>query len=219
MTSYESQETVGTGKDPREDVRGRVTDIAVSIPDYELAHAILDLSRTARREMKAAGLLDTYAEASPKNASGLLLQHLMPEISRRLNEGADAPLILTREEGRDGPMPSVSGQEMRRLVGVSWEKCKFDKVGADVRRLFDPDHEQGERIFATEVLGAPPEGGNILEIALGRCAPPDMNAISRWRDPFAERVLASSREKGIETLNWSPAMRAAPEIDPDPDPA
>ena len=71
-----------------------VIEIALRITDDELAQAVVDLSRTARRELLGIGLIPSYTEAEVTSYEMLLTQHLMPEIAARLNRGADASAFV-----------------------------------------------------------------------------------------------------------------------------
>lgn len=204
-------------------LRRRVTDIAFRVSDSELAHAVLDLSRTARRELSDCGFADHFTFNPPSGHREILLQNIMPEIARRLNAGSDATLMLTHEEGRSGPMSGVKGQELRRLVGSCWERSGFDHVGQEIREILGSRFASGDKIFATEVLGTDPREGNLLEIALGRCVAPDANLMARWADPFAERIVSAGHDMGLDLdrMTWSPdlctGVRSDSDAKKDPD--
>lgn len=194
-----------------------VIEIALRITDDELAQAVVDLSRTARRELLGIGLIPSYTEAEVTSYEMLLTQHLMPEIAARLNRGADAPLILSRDEVGDGSASRIDGAELRRLTGLCWSRTDFARIGAAVRARFDPDGAKADKVFATEVIGQEPAKGNLLEIALGRAAPPVGPDPAREEDWFAERILHAGRLRGLEPPLpvWTPQMRFGFRPDPE----
>jgi hypothetical protein len=187
----------------------QVIEIALRIADDELAQAIVDLSRTARRELMRIGLTPSYVEAEVSSYEMLLTQHLMPEIASRLSRGGPAPLILSREEMGDGSPARLPDMELRRIIGACWSRTDFSRIGTIVRARFDPDGSQSGRVFASEVIGHEPSNGNIVEIALSRAAPPANPEPTPDTDWFADRILRTGRFRGIETpsLVWTPQMR------------
>jgi len=186
----------------------QVINITLRITDDELAQAIVDLSRTARRELLRIGLTPSYVEAEVSSYEMLLTQHLMPEIAARLSRGAQAPLMLSREELGDGSPSRFSDAELRRVTGACWSRTDYSRIGAVVRARFDPDGEQSGRVFATEVIGQEPCNGNIVEIALSRAAPA-ATAPTRDADWFADRILRAGEFRGLETPLpfWTPDMQ------------
>lgn len=197
----------------------QVIRIALRVPNEELAHAILDLARTARREMTMIGFSPAYVEMPVSGYETMLTQSVMPEIAARLNVSGQAPLIRSREEIGDGRILRVSGPELRRVAGLCWSRSDFARIGAAVRSRFDPDGVKAGQVFATEVIGQEPSNGNILEIALTRCVPPSALSQARNSDWFAERILASGRMRGLEVPvpYWTVLMRM-PMQDPGPAP-
>lgn len=187
----------------------QVIEIALRIGDDELAQAIVDLSRTGRRELLSIGLIPAFTEAEASSYEMILTQHLMPEIAARLNGGAQAPLILSREEVGDGSASRLEAGELRRLTGQCWSRSDFARIGAAVRARFDPDGRNAGKVFATEVIGQEPCNGNLLEIALGRVAAPVVSDPSAAEDWFAERILHAARLRGVErpVPVWTPEMR------------
>jgi hypothetical protein len=186
----------------------QVIDITLRIADDELGQAIVDLSRTARRELLRIGMTPSYVEVEVSSYEMLLTQHLMPEIAARLSRGAQAPLMLSREELGDGSPSRFSDTELRRVTGACWSRTDFARIGAVVRARFDPDGSQSGRVFATEVIGQEPCNGNILEIALSRAAPA-VTAPTRETDWFADRILRAGQFRGVETPLpfWTPHMQ------------
>lgn len=195
----------------------QVIAIALRIADDELAQAVVDLSRTARRELLGIGLIPAYTEAEVTSYEMLLTQHLMPEIAARLNRDATTPLILSREETGDGSVSRLSGAELRRLTGLCWARTDFARIGAAVRARFDPDGLKAEKVFATEVIGREPASGNLLEIALGRVAAPTEAELTREADWFAALILHAGRLRGLEAPSpiWTPEMRFGSRPGPD----
>jgi len=193
----------------------QVIEIALRINDDELAQAVVDLARTARREFLGIGFTSAFTEAQVSGYEMLLTQHLMPEISARLNRNAQTPLILSRDELGDGSTARLEGGELRRLTGLCWSRTDFARIGAVVRTRFDPDEVMTGKVFATEVIGQEPSNGNLLEIALGRVAPPVHQDPTREQDWFAERILRAGRLRGLEkpSLVWSPEMRPALDLE------
>jgi hypothetical protein len=190
----------------------QVIEITLRIADDELAQAIVDLSRTARRELLRIGLTPSYVEAEVSSYEMLLTQHLMPEVASRLSRGGQAPLMLSREEMGDGSPSRLSDADLRRITGACWSRTDFSRIGTIVRARFDPDGMQSGRVFATEVIGQEPCNGNIVEIALSRAAPPAGPEPTPETDWFADRILRTGRFRGLEspTLVWTPQMRIAP---------
>lgn len=187
----------------------QVIEIGLRIEDDELAQAIVDLSRTARRELFSIGMIPSYTEQIASSYEMILTQHLMPEISARLISGAETPLILSREEVGDGSASRLDAGGLRRLTGQCWSRSDFARIGAAVRARFDPDGVNSGKVFATEVIGQEPCNGNLLEIALGRVAAPIMSDPSSAQDWFAERILHAARLRGLERPSpvWTPEMR------------
>ena len=203
----------------------QVIEIGLRIEDAELAQAIVDLSRTARRELLSIGVTPSYTEEVASSYEMILTQHLMPEIAARLNRGAETPLILSREEVGDGSAARLEGAELRRLTGQCWSLSDFARVGAAVRSRYDPDGLNAAKVFATEVIGQDPCNGNLLEIALGRVAHPAREEPSPEEDWFAARILHAGRMRGVEGAGpvWTPELRfgsrpPSPEADQDPEP-
>lgn len=200
----------------------QVIEIGLRIDDEELAHAVLDLSRTARREMVAIGLIPSFTEQRASSYEMILTQHLMPEIASRLN-GTQTRLILSREEVGEGSASGTSGAELRRMIGVCWSSCDFARIGSAVRVRFDPDGKNAGRVFATEVIGQDPCNGNLMEMALSRVAAPTETDPSAETDWIGARIMAAGRLRGLERPGpvWSPGMnfgpggREEPATDPD----
>jgi hypothetical protein len=194
-----------------------VIEIGLRVEDDELAQAIVDLSRTARRELLGIGLIPAFTEAEASSYEMILTQHLMPEIAARLSRGSPAPLMLSREETGDGSLTGVSGAELRRLTGLCWSRSEFARIGAAVRTRFDPDGRKADKVFATEVIGQEPANGNLLEIALGRAAPPELPAPTREQDWFADRILEAGRLRGLDRPGpvWTPELRFWPSVQPE----
>lgn len=200
-----------------------VIEIGLRVEDEELAQAIVDLSRTARRELLGIGLIPAFTEAEASSYEILLTQHLMPEIAARLSRGSPAPLMLSREETGDGSLTGLAGAELRRLTGLCWSHTDFGRIGAAVRARFDPNGLKADKVFATEVLGQEPANGNLLEIALGRAAAPAPEP-APGSDWFAERILEAGRLRGLDRPGpvWTPELRfwstAEPEGTAEPEP-
>lgn len=187
----------------------QVIEIALRIENDELAQAIIDLSRTARRELLTIGMISTYTEQYASSYEMILTQHLMPEIASRLILGAQTPMLLSREEVGDGSTARLGPGDLRRLTGQCWSRSDFGRIGAVVRARLDPDGRNADKVFATEVIGQEPCNGNLLEIALGRVATPDMQPPSFSEDWFAERILHAGRLRGLDPPRpiWTPEMR------------
>jgi hypothetical protein len=198
--------------------------IALRIPEEELARAILDLARTARREMTVMGFSPAYTETPVTGYEMMLTQHVMPEIAARLSAGSHTPLILSRDEIGDGRISGMSDRELRRLAGLCWSKSDFGRIGAAVRARFDPKGSQEDQVFATEVIGQEPSNGNLLEIALARAAPPFDLSPTAGSDWFADRILNAGKLRGLPDPlpYWTPDLRQPlpplPEQDPAPTP-
>jgi len=198
--------------------------IALRVTDEELARAVLDLARTARREMSVMGFSPAYTEAPVTGYEMMLTQHVMPEMAARLSAGSPTPLIRSRDELGDGRVCRMSGAELRRVAGLCWSKSDFGRIGAAVRSRFDPQGAQADQVFATEVIGQEPSNGNILEIALTRAAPVCGPPLNRKTDWFADRILTAARSRDLPAPlpYWTPLMRlplpALPKDAPDPDP-
>lgn len=198
--------------------------IALRIPDEELARAVLDLARTARREMSVMGFSTSYTETPVTGYEMMLTQHVMPEIAARLSAGSPTPLIRSRDEIGDERFSRWSDRELRRISGLCWSKSDFGRIGAAVRARFDPKGSQEDQVFATEVIGQEPSNGNLLEIALARAAPPSDQTPTPGSDWFADRVLNAGRLRGLPAPLpfWTPDLRqplpALPEKDPEPTP-
>jgi hypothetical protein len=183
--------------------------IALRIPDEELARAILDLARTARREMSVMGFSPAYTEAPVTGYEMMLTQHVMPEIAARLSADSPTPLIRSKDELGDGRICRMSAAELRRVAGLCWSKSDFGRIGAAVRSRFDPSGSQADQVFATEVIGQEPSNGNILEIALTRAAPVSVPEPTRKTDWFADRILTTARARGVTDPlpYWTPELR------------
>lgn len=187
----------------------QVIEITLRISDDELAQAIVDLSRTARRELLRIGLIPAFSQTEVTGHEMLLTQHLMPEIAARLSRGGPVQLMLSRDEIGDGSPARIPDAELRRVTGSCWSRTDFARIGAIVRSRFDPDGAQAGQVFATEVIGQEPCNGNIVEIALGRAAPPVAADPTPEEDWFAHRILQSGRLRGLETPHpvWTSRMR------------
>ena len=187
----------------------QVIEIGLRIEDDELAQAIVDLSRTARRELFSVGVTPSFTEEVASTYEMILTQHLMPEIAARLNRDTETRLILSREEVGDGSASELEGPEFRRLTGLCWSRSDFARIGASVRSRFDPDGANAEKVFATEVIGQDPVNGNLLEIALGRVASPVPEETSPEADWFAARISHAANLRGVSLPEpvWSPEMR------------
>lgn len=202
----------------------QVIEIGLRIEDDELAQAVVDLSRTARRELLSVGMIPSYTEPLASSYEMILTQHLMPEIASRLMRRANTPLVLSRDEIGDGSTAEISPAELRRLTGQCWSRSDFGRIGAAVRARFDPDGRNVDKVFATEVIGQEPCNGNLLEIALGRAAAPESPSPSAEEDWFAERMIHAGRLRGLERPApvWTPEMRFAPRgsplVDREPEP-
>lgn len=207
----------------------QVIEIGLRVKDDELAQAIVDLSRTARRELLSVGVTPSFTEEVASTYEMILTQHLMPEIASRLNRNAATRLILSREEVGDGSASELEGPELRRLTGLCWSRSDFARIGVSVRSRFDPEGRNAEKVFATEVIGQDPVNGNLLEIALGRVASPAPEASSPEQDWFAARIGHAARLRGVSLPEpvWCPELRfgyrlyEAPQtdqVDGDPEP-
>ena len=186
-----------------------VIEIGLRVENEELAQAVADLSRTARRELLGIGLIPAFTEAEASSYEMLLTQHLMPEIAARLSRGSPVPLMLSREETGDGSLTGLTGAELRRLTGLCWARTDFARIGAAVRARFDPKGLKVDKVFATEVIGQEPANGNLLEIALGRAAAPGLPDPRPDQDWFANRILEAGRLRGLDRPGqaWAPELR------------
>lgn len=176
-------------------LHNRIISMSISCEKDELSHAVLDLARTARRELLRIGVTDKYSEEKPSSYNSFLLQVVLPDLARRLCSASQTHLLLTRDEIGNGRMRELGDQDLRRILGGAWMRCDFSRIGRLVRQACDPLGQEKGRLFATEVIGREPCNGNILEIALSRYAQPLPENITEDRDPFAWRIAEVARQR------------------------
>lgn len=176
--------------------------MAWELPDQDLGHGLIDLARSARREILASsqGRMPTRLR---EGEEGALLYHVLPEISRRLIAQDGASLLRLREERTGTDMSGLPDTMLRTLTARALERSEFRMIAEIVRGRFDPDYTRTETFFATEAIGRDPRDGNILEIALSRAAPP-----TRQLDPLSRAISDRAERTGLEGdfLSWSPEI-------------
>lgn len=182
----------------------RIVDMAIHFNNIEMAHAVLDLARTARREIRMSDLSETYLSKPYTSYEAILLYKAMPEMARRLNSESQAPFVMTSIETGLVNLKEVSDQRLREIVGLSWHYGDFERIAQTSRSMMGPGLTDPEKSFAVEVIARDPVDGNIVEMALARISLPHTPIPER--DVFARSIAGAMTEAGLD--NRSPVWGA-----------
>lgn len=184
--------------------------MAYELDDQSIGHGLIDLTRRARKEIEVIGLRNGHKSVPIESYEGMLLYRVMPEISRRLIQKGGARLLHLPGEQPGPDVTSLTGNALRRLAGTCVAKSAFDIIAEKVRDRFDPEFRNTGTFFACEAVQRDCRSGNILEVALSKLNPPEIN---RSRpDFFADRISDWVEKCSIHPSIdiWTPAM---PEYD------
>jgi len=180
--------------------------MAYELDDQSIGHGLIDLTRRARKEIEVTGLRNGHKSVPIESYEGMLLYRVMPEISRRLIQKGGARLLHVAGEQPGPDVTSLSGDGLRRLTGACSAKSAFDIIAEKVRDRFDPDFRNTGTFFACEAIQRDCRSGNILEVALSRLNPPEINRARA--DYFADKISDWMKDCSIEpTMGiWTPEV-------------
>lgn len=149
-------------------------ELSYTLDSQSLGQGIIDLCRTARREIICISKQPQQDRISTDSFEGRLLYGLMPEIARRLIEPSGAQLLLMKCEIKHDAIKKLTKAQLRHAVGLCMENGNFEIIAEKVRDRFDPEYHHKNTFFANEAIGCDIRAGNILEVALSRVSPPQV---------------------------------------------
>jgi hypothetical protein len=190
-------------------------ELACELDDHDLGRGLIDLARTARREIEALKVAGVNPGLPLSSFEGVLLYRLVPEISRRLIAPSGASLLLLPGEGPGADVTSITPSRLRILTGQCVAKSCFHILSERVRDRFDPDYQNPDTFFATEAIQQEARYGNLVEIGLSRAAPPE--PYPRDDDILASQIARFQQETGagLALPMWSSNLpRKSPNIAP-----
>lgn len=163
--------------------------------------ALLDLSRTARKEIN---MLTAPQELPVESYEGILLYRLLPEIARRLSASEGAILFLSPSERSGEDVASISGDTLRRFVSTCLDRADFRAMASQIRTRIDPHYKIEGKFFALEAIDRDVRAGNIIEIALAKIAP----APSSFEpgDTMSKAMSDYTSQGGNVCASWNPGI-------------
>lgn len=175
--------------------------LAVDLDDQSLGHGIIDLARSARKEIQAIGLTGGARQIPQNSYEGMLLYQLLPEAASRLMTRRGITMMRLPDERPDADIATASGNRIRYLIGNCMENASFDLIAEKVRDRFDPSYKNPNTFFACEAIDRNPLQGNLVEIATTRIHP----ATELGQDYFSRLFSLSHRLSDTHRgYNWSP---------------
>lgn len=183
--------------------------LAVDLDDQSLGHGIIDLARSARKEIQFIGLTGGAKQIPQNSYEGLLLYQLLPEVAHRLMSRRGITVLRLPEERPDADIASANGDRIRILVGNCMENASFDLIAEKVRDRFDPSYRNTKTFFACEAIDRNPLEGNLIEIATTRVQP----ATALGQDYFSRLFSLSHRLSDTHRgYSWLPAPENTQDI-------
>ncbi|MFX4300094.1 hypothetical protein [Pseudosulfitobacter pseudonitzschiae] len=180
--------------------------LAIDLDDQSLGHGMIDLARSARREIEAIGLKDG-SRAIPQNSyEGMLLYKLIPELASRLMKGGGVTMMRLPDELPGAEISTADGDQLRFLIGNCIEHASFDLIAEKVRDRFDRHYQNMQTFFACEAVDRNPLQGNLIEIAVSRIHP----ATPAHRDYFSRLFSLSGHGTNTDQVHtWVPGHSAS----------
>jgi hypothetical protein len=179
---------------------GHAAKLSYELDDQSLGHGLIDLARTARKEIESIGLKDGTRKIPQNSYEGMLLYAVLPELARRLMLPSGIDLLKLPEEDFDKTIRALPDAKIRYMAAVCFEHATFDIIAEKVRDKYDPEYHRRGSFFATEAIARNPLFGSIVEVAASRVSKP----VSPDSDFFAR--LFHQAIPGSEVMSWDPDL-------------
>lgn len=174
---------------------GYAARLAIDLDNQSLGHGVIDLARSARREIEAIGIKGGAKKIPHNSHEGMLLYRLLPELATRLMAQDGITMMRLADEAPGAEVASVNAAQLRFMIANCMEHSALDLIAEKVRDRFDPSYENTSTFFACEALDRNPLMGNLVEIATTRLSPPAPESRDYFARLFNLTHLHDDRER------------------------